>query len=69
MHVAWDSSDSEDDRRRCEILTSMNDEEDPDGEDESPTRNQIKVKKVPQVLDTLKNAPKERVMSPHLFNR
>jgi hypothetical protein len=36
LNIAWDSSDS-DDGKGCEILTSMNDE-DPDGEDESPTR-------------------------------
>ena len=36
--MAWDSSDSDDGGKGCEILTSMNDE-DPDGDEESPTRN------------------------------
>jgi hypothetical protein len=37
--IAWDSSESDEfGKAECEILTSMNDE-DPDGDDESPTRN------------------------------
>ena len=47
----------------------MNDE-DPDGEDESPTRNQIQIKNIPQVLNTV-NFPKKKAVavSPHNFNR
>jgi hypothetical protein len=47
----------------------MNDE-DPDGDDESPVRNQIKLKKIPQVLNTVKvNNIKNRTPTPHIFNR
>ena len=45
--IAWDSSESDEfGKAECEILTSMNDDEDdPEGEeDEMPTRNKILTK-------------------------